>query len=147
MFFCLPIRRPPRSPRTDASVPYTTLLRSVFEGGEQHLAEGAAEHFGGQPVELDAVAARGGADDRGEQRFVEADARAAGRGDGEGFGPDMADRLDHQPIAPRRGDLAPAAFQFGHRIALAPAETGRAPGREREWKYVWITVVDRSFKK
>src|SRR3546814_1056592 len=39
---------PPRRPRAD----------EVFEGGEQHLAGVAAEHFGGQPVELDAVAAR-----------------------------------------------------------------------------------------
>src|SRR3546814_5269535 len=84
----------------------------VFEVGETHLAGVAAEHFGGQPVELDAVAARGGADDRGEQRLVEADARAAGRGDGEGFGPDMADRLDHQAIAARREDIAPAPFEF-----------------------------------
>src|SRR3546814_13467479 len=93
----------------------------VFEVGETHLAGVAAEHFGGQQVELDAVAARGGADDRGDQRLVEADARAAGRGDGEGFGPDMADRLDHQAIAARREDIAPAPFEFGHRVALAAA--------------------------
>src|SRR3546814_2212079 len=58
---------PPRRPRAD----------EVFEGGEQHLAGVAAEHFSGQPVELDAVASRDGADDRAEQRFAEPDARAA----------------------------------------------------------------------
>src|SRR3546814_3782439 len=30
-FFCLMIRRPPRSTRTDTLFPYTTLFRSTFE--------------------------------------------------------------------------------------------------------------------
>src|SRR3546814_5171921 len=30
LFFCLMIRRPPRSTRTDTLFPYTTLFRSIF---------------------------------------------------------------------------------------------------------------------
>src|SRR3546814_16118588 len=33
MFFCLMIRRPPRSTRTDTLFPYTTLFRSHCVGG------------------------------------------------------------------------------------------------------------------
>src|SRR3546814_9302359 len=33
MFFFLMIRRPPRSTRTDTLFPYTTLFRSVHQGG------------------------------------------------------------------------------------------------------------------
>src|SRR3546814_4336717 len=51
-------------------------------------------------------------------------------GDREGFGPDMAGRLDHQPIAPRREDIAPAAFEFGHRVALAAAAEDAVSERE-----------------
>ena len=54
-----------------------------------------------------------------------------GRGDGEGVGPDVADRLDHQPVAPRREDIAPAAFEFGHRVALALAAEDAVAERER----------------
>src|SRR3546814_17818785 len=93
---------PPRRPRAD----------EVFEGGEQHLAGVAAEHFGGQPVELDAVAARGGADDRGEQRLLEAAARAAWRGGGEGFGPHLAVRLHHMPNHPPLEATSLPALQF-----------------------------------
>src|SRR3546814_13962276 len=32
VFFCLMIRRPPRSTRTDTLFPYTTLFRSVAQG-------------------------------------------------------------------------------------------------------------------
>src|SRR3546814_9254636 len=42
----------------------------------------------------------------------------------------MADRLDHQPIAPRREDIAPAAFEFGHRVALAAAAEDAVSERE-----------------
>src|SRR3546814_19864903 len=34
-FFCLMIRRPPRSTRTDTLFPYTTLFRSVEAAGER----------------------------------------------------------------------------------------------------------------
>src|SRR3546814_12271718 len=33
LFFFLMIRRPPRSTRTDTLFPYTTLFRSLFDGG------------------------------------------------------------------------------------------------------------------
>src|SRR3546814_16934098 len=36
-FFCLMIRRPPRSTRTDTLFPYTTLFRSPPEGGSRSL--------------------------------------------------------------------------------------------------------------
>src|SRR3546814_8607233 len=72
-------------------------------------------------LEVRAVAGAGRADHRREQCLVVAHARAAGRGDREGFGPDMADRLDDQPVAPRREDIPPAPFELGHRVAPVPA--------------------------
>src|SRR3546814_1414367 len=37
LFFCLMIRRPPRSTRTDTLFPYTTLFRSSFPCAEAEL--------------------------------------------------------------------------------------------------------------
>src|SRR3546814_3281623 len=43
-FFCLMIRRPPRSTRTDTLFPYTTLFRSdQGRAGDQEIAAGAVE--------------------------------------------------------------------------------------------------------
>src|SRR3546814_14284982 len=36
LFFCLMIRRPPRSTRTDTLFPYTTLFRSACRGWQPH---------------------------------------------------------------------------------------------------------------
>src|SRR3546814_13760044 len=39
-FFFLMIRRPPRSTRTDTLFPYTTLFRSLIEGGNSAIPTG-----------------------------------------------------------------------------------------------------------
>src|SRR3546814_8800112 len=51
--FCLMIRRPPRSTRTDTLFPYTTLFRSVIDhglcaelSGVEHLLDRAKIHLG-----------------------------------------------------------------------------------------------------
>src|SRR3546814_19370019 len=43
MFFCLMIRRPPRSTRTDTLFPYTTLFRSLLRGFEGVVEGGVAD--------------------------------------------------------------------------------------------------------
>src|SRR3546814_14240542 len=53
LFFCLMIRRPPRSTRTDTLFPYTTLFRSIYPPGtfagtpELVAIAGAAARCGG----------------------------------------------------------------------------------------------------
>src|SRR3546814_19913020 len=42
VFFCLMIRRPPRSTRTDTLLPYTTLFRSANSGHGRTLRYGEA---------------------------------------------------------------------------------------------------------
>src|SRR3546814_12892280 len=42
-FFCLMIRRPPRSTRTDTLFPYTTLFRSLARGDGAVVAEALLE--------------------------------------------------------------------------------------------------------
>src|SRR3546814_16500438 len=54
MFFCLMIRRPPRSTRTDTRFPYTTLFRSAVggRGGRDDrggLRAAAPEPVGAEP--------------------------------------------------------------------------------------------------
>src|SRR3546814_12661023 len=57
---------PPRRPRA----------AQVFEGGEQNLPGVAAEHYGGQPDELSALAARARDYSAGEPRIIAAAPRA-----------------------------------------------------------------------
>src|SRR3546814_3112091 len=49
LFFCLMIRRPPRSTRTDTLFPYTTLFRSngAGDGGDHRHAAGRRRRRGG----------------------------------------------------------------------------------------------------
>src|SRR3546814_11675012 len=47
-YFCLMIRRPPRSTRTDTLFPYTTLFRSSFRGAFAYLG-GLANHLKARP--------------------------------------------------------------------------------------------------
>src|SRR3546814_4145198 len=49
LFFCLIIRRPPRSTRTDTLFPYTTLFR--FHGQKDVVDLGLDQYFGGPVVE------------------------------------------------------------------------------------------------
>src|SRR3546814_7455569 len=44
-FFCLRIRRPPRSTRTDTLFPYTTLFRSFLQIARAAKDEGEAQHI------------------------------------------------------------------------------------------------------
>src|SRR3546814_16059369 len=44
MLFCLKIRRPPRSTRTDTLFPYTTLFRSENQGTHRRIPGGAGAH-------------------------------------------------------------------------------------------------------
>src|SRR3546814_11021539 len=46
LFFFLMIRRQPRSTRTDTLFPYTTLFRSVNEGGQAVVADHFHQHTG-----------------------------------------------------------------------------------------------------
>src|SRR3546814_9282650 len=84
--FCLTIRRPPRSTRTDTLFPYTTLFRSADVRGRPG-AEGRADKDAERPVKGEQAdcerALRGrvivrnyGERRRGAARFARADAKA-----------------------------------------------------------------------
>src|SRR3546814_4053354 len=47
-FFCLMLRRPPRSTPTDTLVPYTTLVRSFHIGQAEHHRHTVGEQRNGQ---------------------------------------------------------------------------------------------------
>src|SRR3546814_10025053 len=65
-FFCLMIRRPPRSTRTDTLFPYTTLFRSVIVTGL-----GAGEHAHLARVAASNVEKREGCGERSEEHTSE----------------------------------------------------------------------------
>src|SRR3546814_11689792 len=50
MFFCLMIRRPPRSTRTDTLFPYTTLFRSLLQQVTPEIIERVNRFFGYRAV-------------------------------------------------------------------------------------------------
>src|SRR3546814_15109110 len=60
LFFFLMIRRPPRSTRTDTLFPYTTLFRSLANGGVTSLQilPGSANLMGGRSITLKNVPSR-----------------------------------------------------------------------------------------
>src|SRR3546814_12629089 len=121
------IRRPPRSTRTDTLVPYTTLFRS------QHYIAELIEDF--TPLS-------------GDRLFAEDHAIVGGLGRFRGYtvmvighekGADIHSRVKHnfgmaRPEGYRKAQrLMRLAERFGLPIItlVAPAEIGRASGRER----------------
>src|SRR3546814_17831404 len=118
------IRRPPRSTRTDTRFPYTTLFRSAAE----HLILPLdLRRFGGSALTADIDVTKVGVPE------------VEGGGD--------------VPITyvPAR-TLIFLSLKLGLAEARAAQDTvigeiGRAACREREGKYVYITVVGRSLKK
>src|SRR3546814_15793281 len=78
-FFCLMIRRPPRSTRTDTLFPYTTLFRSLLHGVVAGLlAQEAPQMLSrvGKQRLVDEVDRRGGAFDVGDYCFDHSSSRA-----------------------------------------------------------------------
>src|SRR3546814_7684378 len=51
MVFCLMIRRPPRSTRTDTLVPYTTLFRSLLAGRGRRRRVGSDRNAGARGID------------------------------------------------------------------------------------------------
>src|SRR3546814_3710342 len=68
LFFCLMIRRPPRSTRTDTLFPYTTLFRSAGDERDEQPrgVEGRADRGAGISIAGD-VDHRHGAQERGDR--------------------------------------------------------------------------------
>src|ERR1043165_4329277 len=104
------IRRPPRS----TLFPYTTLFRSVGDGG----AVGEAEGLGAFAVELDELA-----DDLGlAEDFREAEGHVGG-GDAGG---ELAGEVDADDLGGLEGDGLAEHAGFGFDAAHAPADDAEA---------------------
>src|SRR3546814_15245111 len=118
LFFCLIIRRPPRSTRTDTLFPYTTLFRSDRRGDVGILDRRAIDLARGTGV--------GGA------RLFEIEPCAA-RADRRAYAGQVIDRC--LEVAER------GCRRCTHVAAVFEREIGRGPGRERVCQYVSIPVV------
>src|SRR3546814_20343698 len=118
-FFCLMIRRPPRSTRADTLFPYTTLFRSVVGLDVATVAQGRQRREGVRRAQLEVDAPV----DELEQLRRELDvADAAGAA------------LD-LPV----GGAAQRDLLLGpdlHSAHVAQVAVGRASGRERVCRYV-----------
>src|SRR3546814_15194441 len=134
--FCLMIRRPPRSTRTDTLFPYTTLFRS------RHLIE--AEALVARPVEI------GGARQlQGRRAFHKAAARH--------IGPALVHNVQ-RPVSAveivRTALIALAALEIRQHIGIAPAvraecrpQIGRASCRARRCQEGYYTVERVTLKQ
>src|SRR3546814_321204 len=165
--FFLKIRRPPRSTRTDALFPYTTLFRSraIAVRGRSRAVDAAALAAAGRRL----AAAAGGGRERttralrraGENtdrhRWRQHRPRTIDAGHGRGRrvdlrvsdGPTRRPAADH--AAERRGgrQSTPVAARRARVGSERPAagEVGRASWRERVWPYVSIPGVAGSLTK
>src|SRR3546814_14982039 len=113
IFFCLMIRRPPRSTRTDTLFPYTTLFRSIFDEymGLIQARIDAAREAGTLDVGVETI--------RAEQIITRSE-----------------QTLRPDPVTGAETRLLRLALHLRPRVMPWTRQLGRASCRERGWQYV-----------